>query len=137
MNNNIIDEKYLKTSEDYLQAADIAVIDDAVQQVTNKLINKGINIPKYTRKTWNVLRIPYYEDFEVIQNGIFNLQHYYYAPEGWDYGQLYQNFSYKDINRWINNVNLMNNAPDVKMTIWNYQYFTNWESTDGDLEWED
>ena len=65
------------------------------------------------------------------------MQHYYYAPEGWDYGQLYQNFSYKDVNRWVNNVNLMNNAPDVKMTIWDYQYFTNWESTDGDLEWED
>lgn len=134
----LIDKVY--TENDYANYYDFNKIENSIKIVTDKLIAAGIDIPEYTPRFWVPNEFVYVSLVQIIEDAIANLQHYYYAPDGWIYAKKFSRFEtfyYKDINRWVVDLNLLNEMPSDKITIWNYQYFTNWESTDGDLEWEE
>lgn len=103
-------------------------------------------IPEYNKKTWYINEIPYVQAIDNIEHSIEILSNYLYKPKGWiecrkwdiysertysydiNIGTVPQGFSYNDINRWIHNLNLIENSDMDNVTIWNTnksQYYWN------------
>lgn len=92
-------------------------------------------IPEYIKKTWTINEIPYIQAIDNIEQGVKNLGDYFTKPLGWittkewiktntitgssDYGVGSKGFSYQDINRWINNLKLLDNVDIESGTFWN------------------
>lgn len=95
--------------EDILETTQINQIENKIAEVTSRLSNTT-SIPSYTPKTWaksDFLLITYLNN---IETGIKNIGKYYYRPYGWQKTKTWQgkeSFSYKDLNRWINNLNIV------------------------------
>lgn len=95
--------------EDILETIQINQIENKIAEVTTRLSNTT-SIPSYTAKIWtktDYLLITYLNN---IETGIKNIGKYYYKPYGWSKTKTWQakqSFSYKDVNRWVNNLNLV------------------------------
>ncbi len=87
-------------------------IEDYIYQ-TYLLLNKQMGTSySYTRQTWyksSALLVP---KLNHIEDGIKLLGQYYFRPEGWQKTKTWnttkpEKFDYTDVNRWINNLNLI------------------------------
>lgn len=87
-------------------------IEDYIYQ-TYMLLNKQIGTSySYTKQLWyknSALLVP---KLNHIEEGIKLLGQYYYRPEGWQATKTWnatkpEKFDYTDVNRWINNLNLI------------------------------
>ena len=90
----------------------------------------------YETKKWVINELPYIQEIDRIEKGIYNLGEKYNRPKGWlttkewiTKDNLYpiKGFDYRDWNRWVNNLNLFTTDIVVKDTIWNGASFINWE----------
>lgn len=97
----------------------------------------------YETKKWEINELPYIQEIDRIEKGIYNLGEKYNRPKGWlptkewiTKDNLYpiKGFDYRDWNRWVNNLNLFTTDIVVKDTIWNGASFINWEQIGKD-EW--
>ena len=97
----------------------------------------------YETKKWEINELPYIQEIDRIEKGIYNLGEKYNRPKGWlttkewiTKDNLYpiKGFDYRDWNRWVNNLNLFTTDIVVKDTIWNRASFINWEQIGKD-EW--
>lgn len=108
-------------------------------------------IPTYIPKTWSINEIPYIQYIDHIEQGVENLGSYFTKPIDWiitkewlgtatlgsnnNYGVGSKGFSYQDINRWIHNLNLIEQEDMINCTIWNTDKTEyEWE---GHSEWSD
>ena len=89
--------------------------------------------------------LPYIQEINRIENAIENLGYYFYKPNGWlptkewiTLDNLYpiKSFDYKDYNRWISNLQLIENALGESLTIWNGVSLMNWNE-ESQYEWEE
>ena len=127
------------------------------------IYSNEFSIPHYEKHTWQDNELLSMQKLDNIEEGIKNIGYYYYKPMGWiterDWLQTFdmnilnifltsentfesrglnvQNISYHDLNRWINNLNLVDFTNLNNMTLWN----TNvtqiiWNENNSD-EWED
>lgn len=87
-------------------------IEDYIYQ-TYVLLNKQMGTSySYTKQLWyknSALLVP---KLNHIEEGIKLLGQYYYRPEGWQKTKIWnatkpEKFDYTDVNRWINNLNLI------------------------------
>ena len=132
------------TQEDYLSYNDLNNIEERINELTEDLQDKT-SIPSFNPKTWVINEFPYIQEIDRIERGVDNLGYYYYKPEEWETTKIWipegntqeikKGFSYKDINRWIVNMNLIEQIKDDNSTIWNGQSFVYWDSNDT-LDWE-
>jgi hypothetical protein len=97
----------------------------------------------YETKKWEINELPYIQEIDRIEKGIYNLGEKYNRPKGWlptkewiTKDNLYpiKGFDYRDWNRWVNNLNIFTTDIVVKDTIWNGASFINWEQIGKD-EW--
>lgn len=129
---------------DYGTVAEVNENDQFYQYI--KIYDDETIIPNYEKKTWVLNEIPYMQDIDRIEQGIKNLGDYFTKPKDWittkdwiktntiddrsDYGVGSKGFSYIDINRWIHNLNLIDEKDMDNITIWNTnktQYYWNEE----------
>lgn len=117
-----------------------------------KVCDNDIIIPAYTKHTWVDNEVLSMQKIDNIEEGVKNIGYYYYKPNGWigvrewlktcnitDYNnnKNIQNISYQDLNRWINNLNLISFDDLDTMTIWNTILSRiEWNKENG-IEWED
>ena len=69
-----------------------------------------MKIPIYKKKVWQKKDFLLYTYLNNIEKGIENLGKYYYRPEGWQKAKTWSKgmgFSYNDVNRWINDLDLI------------------------------
>ena len=123
-----------------------------------KIYDDETIIPNYVRKEWIINELPYIQYIDNIEHGIENLGNYFTKPVGWitpkewletnsitsrvDYNIGSKTFSYKDINRWIHNLELLENEDMVDCTIWNtdkteYNWHGHSEIIDYDVQYND
>lgn len=129
------------TDSQYLNVDDLNKIETAIYELTVFLKNL-IEIPNFDQKTWTMLDFPYIEEIDRIEQGIENLGKYFYKPDGWIDTRTWTIndskaiFDYEDINRWINNLNLIYEHKNDEVTIWNGPSYISWnEATE--IEWEE
>jgi len=69
-----------------------------------------MKIKFYQKKNWLSTDYLLYDYLNNIEEGIKNIGNAYYKPYGWQNTKTWkakQSFSYKDVNRWINDLNLV------------------------------
>lgn len=102
-------------------------------------------IPQYN-ETWHMNNtILNMEQIDHLEQGIKNIGDYYYKPYGWqttktwlnENGTNMKNISYQDLNRWINNLSLINFDNLDTLNIWNTNILHLIWDTPYEEEWED
>lgn len=130
----------MKTDMDYLNYNDLNLIEQKILEYTQE-VSAITYIPPYTAKTWQVNDLPFIQEIDRIEKGIYNLGYYYNRPKGWlptkewiTSDNLYpiKSFDYRDYNRWVNNLSIFRTDITIDDTIWNGASFINWESPDED-----
>ena len=109
-------------------------------------------LPSYHKNFWVVNEFLTMKKMDNIERGVNFLGKYYYKPNGWIQGEDWlklnslkdmsddknmRNISYIDLNRWVNNINLINFDNLENMTIWNTTFTQfDWNENSNE-EWED
>lgn len=129
-----------KIELDYLTPEDLNEIEQKIFEYTEE-VKPMVGIPTYTPKTWTLNELPYIQEIDRIETGIYNLGYYYNRPKGWLPTKVWippenlypiKSFDYRDYNRWVNNLTVFSTDIVVDDTIWNGASFINWESPDED-----
>lgn len=117
-------------------------VESKISELNSRLTTLGYTVDAYTPKIWIKKDFLIYTYLNNIETGIQALAEGYFKPYGWQGKKTWtkgMSFSYKDVNRWLNNLNLieyeLNTNPN--RTIWNGISFDNWDSYDTGLEWEE
>lgn len=84
-------------------------------------------IPNYVKHTWVENELLSMQKIHNIERGIKNIGRYFYKPTGWietqewihGLGTNTKHISYKDLNRWQNNLSLINFDNLEVLNIWN------------------
>lgn len=136
----------IKKSEiDYLNYNDLNEIEAKIDQLTEEISKVVISIPTYNKKTWILNELPFIQEIDRIEKAIYNLGEYYIEPKGWQTlkkwitdDNLYpiKSFDYRDWNRWINNLSLMDTSEISNMTLWDGNSLINWNEI-SDINWID
>lgn len=123
-----------------------------------KIKTDEMKLLAYTKKTWVDNEIPWIQQIDNIEEGINNVAKMVYEPVGYQYkewlttGQYSHNFntdliignaglgqkpiSENDFERWKLNINLLKDAMDVIINIWNVVSYINWNE-ESQFEWEE
>lgn len=117
-----------------------------------KIYNDERIIPNYMKHTWVNNEFLSMQKIDNIEQGIKNIGEYYYKPQGWlnprewlktsnisedNKGMNMQNVSYSDLNRWVNDLNLIDFDNLNEMTIWNSTVSEIDWNEENNTEWED
>lgn len=95
--------------------ADFNYIENKIVSLRNRIINLGYSVETYTSKTWITKDLLLYTYLNNIENGIENLGVAYYKPSSWQNKKTWDkgmSFSYHDVNRWLNNLNIIEEKLD-------------------------
>lgn len=149
----LIDKVY--TKDDYLMQDDMEDMKSAYDNLYDKINNTAFvsrtkffpssyadaediyyNLKLVTGQT--VLAKSYFQQYDVA---IEKIGIKFYKPDGWIEYKNIISFSYNDLNRWINNLNLLNDIDYdnlANMNIWCYIYNNlEWNTEESNLEWEE
>lgn len=134
-----------KTDMDYLNYNDLNEVEAKIDQLTEEISKVVKSIPIYNKKTWILNELPFIQEIDRIEKAIYNLGEYYIEPKGWQTlkkwitdDNLYpiKSFDYRDWNRWINNLNLIDTSEISNMTLWDGNSLINWNEI-SDINWID
>lgn len=90
--------------------SDFNTIEQKIVSLRTRIVNLSFNVDTYTPKTWVKKDFLLYTYLNNIENGIESLSKGYYKPYGWQNKKTWttgMSFSYKDVNRWLNNLNII------------------------------
>jgi len=117
-----------------------------------KIYNDERLIPNYEKHVWVNDDVLSMQKIDNIENGIKNIGYYYTKPKNWittrqwlktcnikdyDNNTNTQNISYIDLNRWLNDLDLINFENLDKMTIWNSSVSEIDWNEENDTDWEE
>lgn len=100
------------TQDDIMTYEDFNSVESKISELNSRLTTLGYTVDAYTLKTWVKKDFLIYTYLNNIENGIQALAEGYYKPYGWREKKTWDkgmSFSYIDVNRWWNNLNLIQN----------------------------
>ena len=98
------------TEEDIMTAEQFNEIENRIANVRASIVEAGYDATAYTPKTWVVQDFLLNTYLNHIEEGIKNLGKDYFRPTGWQETKTWtagMSFSYKDVNRWIIDLQLI------------------------------
>lgn len=99
------------TEDDIATSTDFQLIEMKLYDIRNAIYDLGYSeIPTYTVKSWSNSDYLLYTYLNNIEEGLKNCGEYYYRPYGWQNTKTWlpkESFSYRDLNRWVNNINIL------------------------------
>ena len=98
------------TEDSIMTYEDFNNIEQRIATLRNRIIALGYSVGEYTPRTWVKKDFLLYSYVNNIENGIAKLGKGYFRPYGWQKGHPWVgglSFSYRDVNRWVNNLNLI------------------------------
>lgn len=141
----------IKLPNDVGVVTNISATDSIFQHI--KVYDDESVIPDYEKNQYQVNDILTMKKIDNIEKGIENIGYYYYKPKGWltakewlgkptlgqsnNYGVGSKTISYRDLNRWITNINLTDFEELEKLTIWNTKLSNIKWNEENDDEWEE
>lgn len=122
----------IKLPKDFGEVINVNMNDHFYQYI--KIYDESI-IPDYTKHTWADNEVLTMQKIDNIERGIRNIGFYYEKPDGWvnekewlgtnniykltNYGVGVKTISYQDLNRWYNNLDLIDFSDLNEITVWN------------------
>lgn len=98
------------TSEDIATRSDFTAIINKILSLTSTLVELGYDIETIPYVDWFENDFLIYDGVKWIEDMIKNIGDGFFRPYGWQEYRTWtfgSGFSYKDINRWINNLSLV------------------------------
>lgn len=98
------------TEDSIMTYNDFNTIESKINELNSRLTTLGYTVDTYTPKIWVKKDFLIYTYLNNIETGIQALAEGYYKPYGWKEKKTWSvgmSFSYKDVNRWWNNLNLI------------------------------
>ena len=98
------------TQDDIMTYEDFNTIEQRIATTTTNLINLGYSLTSYTPKTWVKKDFLLNTYLNNIESGIRKIGQAYFKPYGWQKTRQWLggfSFSYKDVNRWITDLDLI------------------------------
>ena len=98
------------TEDNIMQYSDFNEIEQRIVDIRTRIVNLGYSVDTYTPKTWDTRDYLLYTYLNNIENGIKALGKGYFKPYGWQDTKAWiggMSFSYRDVNRWITDLNLL------------------------------
>jgi len=98
------------TEDSIMTYSEFNRIENKIKNLRNEIFFLDYPIPMYIKKIWDNADFLLYTYLNNIENGIDDLGIYYFKPYGWQEKKIWtkgMSFSYKDVNRWWNNLNLI------------------------------
>ena len=105
----MFNEDSIMTYEDFNE------IEQKIVTLRLRIIELGYSVDTYTSKTWAKNDFLIFKYLNNIENGLEKLGKGYFRPYGWQDKKKWtkaMSFSYKDVNRWWNNLNLIEERLD-------------------------
>lgn len=110
-----------------------------------KIYDNEYTIPDYVKNIWVDNQFLTMQKMENIERGVDNIGKYYYKPIGWinarewltSLGINVKNISYQDLNRWVDDLNIINFDNLENMTIWNSSITQLQWNKNNNIEWEE
>ena len=96
--------------EDYATKNDFITIINKIMSITSTLIGLGYDITTIPYTDWFENNFLIYDGVKWIEDSIKNIGDGYFRPYGWEDYRTWtfgSAFSYKDLNRWIKNLSLV------------------------------
>ena len=127
--------------QQYLNYSDLNDVEIAIYNLVTELKSKT-DIGDFNNKTWVLNEFPWIEEIDRIEKAIENIGFHYFKPAGWIAMKEWldkerkASFDYNDVNRWINNLNLMYKYLNDNLTIWNGVSYITWNEV-SETEWEE
>lgn len=95
--------------EDYLNYTDLNLVENKIEDLYD-YYNMS-----YTPKTWVLDEFVYVDDIKNIEEGIDTIGAYFGYPTGYQTKRNWEltainNISYRDINRWLHNIDFLKNS---------------------------
>lgn len=110
-------------------------------------------IPNYVKNEWVKNEPPSMQKIDKIEEGIKNIGDYFYKPIMWQgsrewlgtaelgasnyYGVGIKNISFQDLNRWVDNLNLIDFDDLSELTIWNSDISQLEWNLSSNIDWEE
>lgn len=109
-------------------------------------------IPNYEKHTWVDNEVLSMQKLDNIENGIKNIGYYFYKDSNWintkewlktcnineyNANKNIQNISYRDLNRWLTDLSLIDFEKLNEMTIWNSDVSQILYNSENEQEWEE
>lgn len=94
---------------------DFNTIEQKISSLRTRIVNLGYSVDTYTPKTWVKKDFLLYTYLNNIEEGIQALANGYFKPYGWQNAKTWNkrmSFSYRDVNRWITDLNLIEERLD-------------------------
>jgi len=102
------------TEDDIITPEQLDEIDTKIYNLRQRVYLINNNIPAYEKVGWGSIEynvLPFhYSYLNNMETGIYNLGKYYFRPYGWQDTKTWaggMSFSYRDVNRWITDLNLI------------------------------
>lgn len=103
------------TEDNIMTAQDFNEIEQRILTLRGRIINLGYSVDSYTAKTWLTNDFLLYTYLNNIEEGIKALGKGYFRPYGWKKTKTWaggMSFSYRDVNRWITDLDLIEERLD-------------------------
>lgn len=103
------------TEDSIMTYEDFNDIEQKIVELRTRIINYGYSVDTYTPKTWVKKDFLLYTYLNNIEEGIKALGKGYFRPYGWQRTKEWSKgmgFSYKDVNRWIVDLDLIEERLD-------------------------
>jgi len=132
-------------SYEYINFENFNDIESKLAKLNQKIKEVNENLPMYNKNVWKQNDFVYIEKVDSIEKEIEKLGNFYFKPDGWinaktwveDYNNIpLKSFSYIDINRWINNLQLLENNYTKQITLWDGISQISWNETTA-YSWEE
>lgn len=103
------------TEDSIMTYEDFNTIEQRINTLRSRIISYGYSVNEYTPKTWAKKDFLLYTYLNNVEEGIKALGKGYFRPYGWQNTKIWDkgmSFSYRDVNRWITNLNLIEERLD-------------------------
>lgn len=134
-----------KQEMSYLNYTDLNDVENKIEEITNYIKEHYVDMPSFEKKTWVINELPFVQEIDRIENGIEAIGEWYYKPNMWLPSEVWitsdkpfpiKSFDYNDWNRWVNNLQLVENSFGEVLTLWNGTSQVTWD-IESEYEWID
>lgn len=134
-----------KQDMSYLNYTDLNDVENKIEEITNYIKEHYVNMPSFDKKTWVINEFPFIQEISRIEDSIEAIGEWYYKPNMWLPRKIWitpdnlypiKSFDYNDWNRWVNNLQLIENSFGEALTLWNGTSQIIWD-TPSEYEWID
>lgn len=130
---------------DFLEYTDLNEIEEKISLLNLEMKNFVPQLEIYEEHEWKLNDFPYIQLIDHIEKAISQMSFFLFRPNGYikdkvwledEFDHPVKAFDYQDINRWLNNLDLLSKNTNYEGNLWDIRSDVIWDE-ESNLEWEE